>query len=93
MRSTRCRGLSASISRVPVARPRTATAARSPDGGPRMTVHPVPCAGTFACPTVIPGTAARFVRVVIDARRYLGLLALWSARNVHRHDELGDTHS
>ena len=41
MRLTRWRGLRASSSRVPVARPRTAPAARIPPSGASTTVHPV----------------------------------------------------
>ena len=71
MRSTRCRGLSASSSRVPVARPRTAHAARMPASGPSTTVHPVARSRSVQCPTVIPGTAAMLVAAegVMGARR------------------------
>src|SRR5258708_23819548 len=60
MRSTRWRGLSASISRVPVARPRIAQAARIPPSGPSTTLHPVARSRSVQCPTEMPRTAARF---------------------------------
>src|SRR5438093_9013462 len=59
MRSTRWRGFSASSSRVPVARPRTAQAARIPPSGPSTTVHPVARSRSVQCPTEMPRTAAR----------------------------------
>src|SRR6185437_4993771 len=59
MRSTRWRGLSASISRVPVARPRIAQAARIPPSGPSTTLHPVARSRSVQCPTEMPRTAAR----------------------------------
>src|SRR6266540_4036619 len=59
MRGTTCRGLSASSSRVPVARPRIAQAPRIPPSGASTTVQPVARARSVQCPTVIPGTAAR----------------------------------
>src|SRR3989475_547068 len=59
MRSTRWRGLSASISRVPVARPRIAQAARIPPSGPSTTLQPVARSRSVQCPTEMPRTAAR----------------------------------
>src|SRR2546428_12616781 len=59
MRSTKWRGFSASISRVPVARPRTAQAARIPPSGPSTTLQPVARSRSVQCPTETPGTAGR----------------------------------
>src|SRR2546425_149095 len=59
MRSTKWRGFSASISRVPVARPRTAQAARIPPSGPSTTLQPVARSRSVQCPTETPGTAVR----------------------------------
>src|SRR5437773_11507342 len=59
MRSTTWRGFSASSSRVPVARPRTAQAARIPLSGPSTTLQPVARSRSVQCPTEIPRTAVR----------------------------------
>src|SRR6266576_546896 len=59
MRSTKWRGFSASISRVPVARPRTAQAARIPPSGPSTTLQPVARSRSVQCPTETPRTAVR----------------------------------
>src|SRR3989449_3795578 len=59
MRSTARRGVSASSSRVPVARPRTAQAARIPLSGPSTTLQPVARSRSVQCPTEIPRTAVR----------------------------------
>src|SRR2546425_404054 len=59
MRSTTWRGVSASSSRVPVARPRTAQAARIPLSGPSTTLQPVARSRSVQCPTEIPRTAVR----------------------------------
>src|SRR6266699_3748525 len=60
MRSTTWRGFSASSSRVPVARPRTAQAARIPLSGPSTTLQPVARSRSVQCPTEMPRTAARW---------------------------------
>src|SRR5437773_2751534 len=54
MRSTRCRGSRASISRLPVARPRRAAAARIPSSGPRLPVHPGAPPGPVRCHIRMP---------------------------------------
>src|SRR6266566_8625035 len=59
MRSTTWRGFSASSSRVPVARPRTAQAARIPLSGPSTTLQPVARSRSVQCPTEMPRTAVR----------------------------------
>src|SRR5216110_1868685 len=59
MRSTKWRGFSASSSRVPVARPRTAQAARIPPSGPSTTLQPVARSRSVQCPTETPRTAVR----------------------------------
>src|SRR5207245_1876372 len=59
MRSTTWRGFSASSSRVPVARPRTAQAARIPLSGPSTTLQPVARSRSVQCPTEIPRTVVR----------------------------------
>src|SRR5687767_7009144 len=53
-RSTRWRGESASSSREPVARPRSAQLARNGASIPRTTVTPVAPMSSDACPTAIP---------------------------------------
>src|SRR4029079_13974843 len=60
-RSTRLRGSSRSVSRVPGAPPRTSTPATAPPSGARTTVVPVSQPGSVrvACPTLIPPTSVR----------------------------------
>src|SRR2546427_3285605 len=71
MRSTTWRGFSASSSRVPVARPRTAQAARIPLSGPSTTLQPVARSRSVQCPTEIPRTAVRLAGAggALGARR------------------------
>src|SRR6266702_1429011 len=59
MRSTTWRGFSASSSRVPVARPRTAQAARITLSAPTTTLQPVSRSAAGQCPTEMPRTAVR----------------------------------
>src|SRR2546427_9044394 len=59
MRSSAWRGFSVSSSLVPVARPRTAQAARIPLSGPSTTLQPVARSRSVQCPTEIPRTAVR----------------------------------
>src|SRR3954468_14051916 len=66
-RSTRCDGSSSASSRVPVARPTTATPQRNGPLRPRITVQPVAPSMSVACPTASPHSAKLVMPMVASS--------------------------
>src|SRR5438876_4110012 len=89
---TRWRGCSASSSRVPVARPRTATPARIPPAGASTTVQPVAVRASVQWPTVMPATAARLRAgdALIGAAKIARLAGVVEGTYVSPHEQARD---